>query len=106
MVSINGDMKDEKNLAEALKGKYGTERLSNKVECFYMGRFLYFEGFFDGTQNVIEIPKIPKIPIILVILVIPVIPVILMIRAMLHRPQLPQPTQAGFVLFTRRELTD
>lgn len=60
MVNISGDMKDERNVAEALKGNYGTTRLSNQVECFYQGRFVYFEGFFDGSQDVIEIPKLPK----------------------------------------------
>ena len=60
MVNINGDTSEEKKLVEALKGNYGSNRLTNGVEVFYMGRFVYFEGYFDGTQKVIEIPKIPK----------------------------------------------
>ena len=60
MININGNIQDEKKLTEALKGNYGTNRLSNGVEVFYMGRFVYFEGYFDGSQNVIEIPELPK----------------------------------------------
>lgn len=60
MININGTVGDEKKLAEALKGFYGTNRLSNGIEVFYQGRFVFFEGLFDGSQDVIEIPKIPK----------------------------------------------
>lgn len=60
MVNINGNANDPKTLGEALKGDYGYSRLSNGIECYYLGRFVYFEGYFNGSQDVIEIPKIPK----------------------------------------------
>ena len=59
MINISGNA-ETKDLKEALKGNYGSSRMSNEIEVFYQGRFIYFEGFFNGTQNVVEIPKIPK----------------------------------------------
>ena len=60
MIHIDGENKDFKEMSQALKGDYGMNRLSNEIEVFYMGRFVYFEGYFNGSQKVIEIPKIPK----------------------------------------------
>lgn len=60
MLNINGEIKDQKDVSEALKGYHGYTVLSNGIECVYMGRFVHFEGLFNGSQDVIEIPKIPK----------------------------------------------
>lgn len=46
----------EKALGEALKGKYGTYTMSNGIKVLYQGAMIHYEGAFDGSQNVIEVP--------------------------------------------------
>ena len=65
MNRIDGNTKDEKTLIEALKGRYGTLRMSNGVCVLFQGRLVHLSGYFDGTQEVIEIPKLPdRMPVI------------------------------------------
>ena len=60
MNRIDSATKDEKTLIEALKGQYGTLRMSNGVFVLFQGRLVHLSGHFDGTQEVIEIPKLPE----------------------------------------------
>jgi len=64
MQTIDSSVKSGKELAEALRGNYGVERMPNGIHVLYQGRFVHFSGFFNGSQSVIEIPKIAvKIPV-------------------------------------------
>lgn len=65
MIRIDGNTKDEKTIIEALKGKYGTLRMSNGVCVLFQGRLVHLSGYFDGKQEVIEIPNLPeRMPVI------------------------------------------
>ena len=62
---INGTETDKKTLFEALKGQYGTVRMENGIAVLYAGRMVHFSGYFDGKQDVIEIPKLAaRVPVI------------------------------------------
>ena len=64
MQTIDSTVKSGKELAEALRGNYGIERMSNGIQVLFQGRFMHFSGFFDGSQTAIEIPKVAaKIPV-------------------------------------------
>lgn len=65
MNRIDSTTTDEKTLLEALKGQYGTLRMRNGVFVLFQGRLVHLSGLFDGTQEVIEIPKLPeRVPVI------------------------------------------
>lgn len=65
MNRIDSTTTDEMTLKEALKGEYGTLRMGNGVSVLFQGRLVHIGGYFDGTQDVIEIPKLPaRIPVI------------------------------------------
>lgn len=60
MIRIDSKTTDEKTLIEALKGQYGTLRMSNGVYVLFQGRLVHLSGYFDGKQEVIEVPKLPE----------------------------------------------
>lgn len=65
MQKIDSTVKNEKELSDALRGFYGVERLANGIEVLWQGRLLHFSGFFDGTPEVVEIPKLPaRVPVL------------------------------------------
>lgn len=67
MKRINRTTSGIRDVVEATEGTWGTERLSNGIVCMRQGSFVHFSGFFDGSQEVIEIPKIQaKIPVMFV----------------------------------------
>lgn len=64
MIHINKSS-DLIDLLEAAKGDYYDFTLGNGIIGIVQGRLLHFNGCFDGTQNVIEIPKINyRIPVL------------------------------------------
>lgn len=67
MQVIDSSVTDGKALSNALQGVYGRVTMSNGIECLYQGQFLHFSGYFDGTQEVIEVPKVSvRIPVVFV----------------------------------------
>lgn len=64
MKRIDRSNQDVRELSEALEGVYESYRMSNGIVFMRRGNFIHFSGFFNGTQEVVEIPKVPaKIPI-------------------------------------------
>ena len=59
MNSIKGKGTDRDTLLEALRGDYGVEVMPNGITVLHAGRLVHFSGLFNGTQEVIEIPKLP-----------------------------------------------
>ena len=64
MQRINRSTTDIRDVVNALEGDYDCGRMSNGIAYMFRGKFVHFSGFFNGSQEVVEIPKIPaKIPI-------------------------------------------
>lgn len=64
MQRIDESTSDKKELLEALRGEYGNVTMSNGITARIQGGLLHFQGFFDGKQDVIEIPKVPsRVPV-------------------------------------------
>lgn len=47
------------SIVEAIGGDYGTATLKNGIRFRFQGGLFRFEGFFSGSEDVIEIPNIP-----------------------------------------------
>lgn len=57
MVSIDDNLDSIKTLADALKGSWGTQTLSNGITSARLGRLAVFWGSFGASAEVVEVPS-------------------------------------------------